>query len=140
MIFPDPVPFDNVTLAQTLSIFVGDDRAANILKVNKYNLIPSAAASDPDLLRETFESAATDGTWKCANRDSARKWAAAGGKVWVGEFRQGVTYPDNENAYCQKTGVVCHEVSLAMSGGNPQSSQYRMTSSRSAAGRVETVY
>jgi len=52
----------------------------------------------------------TDATWRCAGRDVARRWAGAGGEVWVGEWEMGVTYPDNAGGdYCTSNGTVCHE-------------------------------
>ncbi|KIR28114.1 hypothetical protein I309_03111 [Cryptococcus deuterogattii LA55] len=92
---------------------VGADRAGALVS-SPYYALPSANSSDSygpdgDTFRETFERAVTDGTWKCPNRDAALKWKEAGGKIWVGEWMQGVSYPDNDSGYCQKTGVVCHE-------------------------------
>ncbi|OXC70360.1 hypothetical protein AYX13_01272 [Cryptococcus neoformans] len=112
-IFPTHVPLSNDTYYATAAALIGTDRAEALVS-SPYYALPSANSSDSygpdgDIFRETFERAVTDGTWKCPNRDVALKWKEAGGKVWVGEWRQGVSYPDNGSGYCQKSGVVCHE-------------------------------
>lgn len=112
-IFPTHVPLSNDTYYATAAALIGTDRAETLVS-SPYYALPSANSSDSygpdgDIFRETFERAVTDGTWKCPNRDVALKWKEAGGKVWVGEWRQGVSYPDNGSGYCQKSGVVCHE-------------------------------
>jgi hypothetical protein len=62
-----------------------------------------------------LERIITDGTWRCPNRDVAAKWAESGGKVWLGEFVAGTTYPTNKDGeYCTKAGRVCHEVSSSL--------------------------
>ena len=112
-LFPDPVPLSSTTWSQSLSGLFGDDRAAAIVS-SPYYILNSSGNTGGDGFRETFERLATDGTWRCVNRDVARRWAADGGKVWVGEFRQGTTYPDNDisDGYCEQAGRVCHEVSI----------------------------
>ncbi|GFZ42490.1 hypothetical protein JCM24511_00205 [Saitozyma sp. JCM 24511] len=111
-LLPSPIPLSNGTYAYLLSEFVGASRATTIY-TSEYYALPdeSGYGTDGDVFRETFELMSTDGTWRCVSRDGARHWAAAGGKVWVGEWRQGVTYVDNDEAggYCLKSGLVCHE-------------------------------
>ncbi|WVQ73418.1 hypothetical protein IAR50_002990 [Cryptococcus sp. DSM 104548] len=117
-IFSTHVPLSNDTYYSTLSALIGSPRAESLVD-SAYYALPainsssssSTAAYGPsgDTFRETFERAVTDGIWRCANLDVAGKWNAAGGKVWVGEWREGVAYPDNESGYCTKDGVVCHE-------------------------------
>ncbi|KAL0252305.1 hypothetical protein I308_101694 [Cryptococcus tetragattii IND107] len=112
-LFPTHVPLSNDTYYATAAALVGTDRAAALVS-SPYYALPSTNSSDSygpdgDTFRETFERAVTDGTWKCPNRDAALKWKEAGGKIWVGEWTQGVSYPDNDSGYCQKTAVVCHE-------------------------------
>ena len=110
-IFPSSVPLSNSTYYSTLSQLIDTARAD--VKINStYYALPETG--DGDEFRETFERLVTDGTWKCVNRDAARHWAEAGGQAWVGEWRQGVTYPDNQihGGYCETAGRVCHEVSM----------------------------
>ncbi|GMK59538.1 hypothetical protein CspeluHIS016_0801440 [Cutaneotrichosporon spelunceum] len=65
------------------------------------------ASNDGADKRPNFAKIATDGAWRCSAREVARKWAGAGGRVYVGEFREGVHYPFNDQyTYC--TGKVCH--------------------------------
>ena len=110
-LFPSPVPASNSTLNATLVGLLGQERASAIASSPYYTLNRSSSAN-PDEFRETFERLVTDGTWRCVGRDVARHWAGAGGKVWVGEFRQGFSYPDNAipGGYCETTGIICHEV------------------------------
>ncbi|ODN93444.1 hypothetical protein L198_05309 [Cryptococcus wingfieldii CBS 7118] len=115
-IFSTHVPLSNDTYYSTASALIGTSRATSLVSSEYYSLpaINSTSSTAPygpsgDTFRETFERAVTDGIWKCANVDVANKWASAGGKVWVGEWREGVTYPDNESGYCTGDGIVCHE-------------------------------
>jgi hypothetical protein len=128
-ILPSPIPLSNGTYAYLLSEFLGTSRATTIY-TSEYYALPdeSGYGTDGDVFRETFELMSTDGTWRCVSRDGARRWAAAGGKVWVGEWRQGVTYVDNDDAggYCLKSGMVCHEVSRTWCTG----ADIRMTFTR----------
>lgn len=57
--------------------------------------------------RGNFSLILIDGAWRCAGREVARKWAGAGGKVYVAEFREGIPYPFNED-YPNCVGKVCH--------------------------------
>lgn len=112
-LFPGPVAPSNTTLLFVLSSLVGPARAEAIIRSRLYPLPPaSGAQTDDDAFREVFERIVTDGIWKCPSIDAATQWAKAGGKVWVGEWTTGVTYPSNqaEGGYCRKPGVVCHEV------------------------------
>lgn len=86
-----------------LSSMVGQQRAATISL--KYDF----PRSNGDI-RSAISLIATDGVFRCAARGAATKYAAAGGKAYVAEFRQGTQYPDNvPRAFC--AGKVCHEVS-----------------------------
>ncbi|WVQ78797.1 hypothetical protein IAT38_000888 [Cryptococcus sp. DSM 104549] len=123
-IFPSNVPLDNDTYYATAAALIGADRAAALVSSKAYALSTAATGNSSDkavqygasgdAFRETFEKAVTDGTWRCPNRDAAGRWHAVGGKVWVAEWRQGVSYVDNEamGGYCKKDGVVCHEDDL----------------------------
>ncbi|OCF40049.1 hypothetical protein I317_06124 [Kwoniella heveanensis CBS 569] len=116
--FPAPVPLSNDTYFASLSMIVNPDRAKIITSSAQYAL-PSVNSSSEagvygqggDMFRETYERAATDGIWRCPNRDVARAWSRAGGKVWVGEWTKGATYPTNQQSggYCEQKGRVCHE-------------------------------
>lgn len=58
--------------------------------------------------RQVISRLLTDYMWRCPARSTAAKWAAAGGTVYSGEFRQGTTYPYNSlRSFCQ--GRVCHQ-------------------------------
>ncbi|KAK8861641.1 hypothetical protein IAR55_002464 [Kwoniella newhampshirensis] len=111
-LFSDPVPMDVATYYAAFAQLIGSDRAKALQNSATYALPNQTGfGQDGDTFREYFERATTDGTWRCANRDAAAKWASAGGKVWVGEWTQGVTYPDNggQGDYCTTKGRVCHE-------------------------------
>lgn len=105
-LFPAPVPPSNETLLQTLSLLVGPERAGVIVSSGAYPL-----GKGSDTFRETFERIVTDGVWRCSARDTARKWARDGGRVWVGEWTKGSSYVSNQGGgYCSEKGRVCHEV------------------------------
>jgi hypothetical protein len=109
----DPIPVSNSTYLDVLDELFGSARAQTVFDSGYYYLDPgSTYGADGDEFRETFERLATDAAWRCVNRDAARKWAAAGGRVYVGEWRQGVTYISNavDGGYCSVSGRVCHEV------------------------------
>ena len=107
-ILSSPTPPSNATYLSILSALTGSNRAQAVVNSGLYSL--PASGGDNDVFRETFELAVTDGTWRCPNRQVARSWAGAGGKVWVGEWTKGETYPTNANfGYCTSNGRVCHE-------------------------------
>ena len=102
-----PVALQGSLLSYTTSLatIFGTNRTQAI--VDAYELEEGA-----DSLRQSLEKVATDGMWRCPNRAVASQWAAAGGKVWVGEWSVGSTYPDNKGTYCQQSGRACHEDDL----------------------------
>ncbi|WVR03752.1 hypothetical protein IAU60_000747 [Kwoniella sp. DSM 27419] len=121
-IFSTPVPLNNDTYFATLAGTIDPARAAMVTSSRRYALPcskDSGYGSDGDTFRETYERAATDGTWRCPNRDVAAMWAKHGGKVWVGEWTKGVTYPDNQQTggYCAQKGRVCHEDDIYLTFG-----------------------
>ncbi|KAK4690037.1 hypothetical protein P7C73_g12, partial [Tremellales sp. Uapishka_1] len=116
-IFPSPILIQpettNTTFFTYLTSLLGSARADALFN-SSYYVLPNITGygANNDAFRETFERLVTDGAWRSPNRDAGRQWAKSGGKVWIGEWRQGITYPDNqvENGYC--LGKVCHEVGL----------------------------
>jgi carboxylesterase type B len=70
-----------------------------------------ALANDPNGdIRPNLEVLGTDGIWRCPAYTFAREWAAAGAKVYVGEYVVGSSYPGNEEVpACTIPGVVCHQ-------------------------------
>nr|XP_031858475.1 uncharacterized protein CI109_006120 [Kwoniella shandongensis]KAA5525547.1 hypothetical protein CI109_006120 [Kwoniella shandongensis] len=125
--FAKPVPIDPNTYYATLAALVGPQRAKSVVS-NSHYALPNQTGygARGDTFRESFDKAVTDGIWKCPNRDVASKWATAGGKVWVGEWEQGATYPGNadDGSYCSTQGRVCHEDDIYTTFGtapNPSS-------------------
>ncbi|WVF65861.1 hypothetical protein IAT40_000598 [Kwoniella sp. CBS 6097] len=136
--FEAPVPLSNNTYFATLSVAVNPDRAKVISASSRYALPPADSPTPTglygaggDLFRETYERAATDGIWRCPNRDVARSWSRAGGKVWVGEWTKGATYPTNQQdeGYCKQKGRVCHEDDIYPTFGNAPNPSANMSSS-----------
>ncbi|CAK9785479.1 alpha/beta-hydrolase [Cutaneotrichosporon oleaginosum] len=85
-----------------LARLVGPAGLQVILTTPTYNI-----TADNTDKRPAFTKILTDGAWRCAAREVARKWAGAGGQVYVGEFREGIHYPLNDQyPYC--AGKVCH--------------------------------
>lgn len=108
------MPINNQTYLGVLSGFVGQERASIIASSPPYAL-PASGQGREDEFRQKFERLVTDGVWRCASRDFARRWAGAGGNVWVGEWTRGRRYVSNEGgSYCTGDGV-CHEVSMSVS-------------------------
>ncbi|WWC88083.1 uncharacterized protein L201_002987 [Kwoniella dendrophila CBS 6074] len=124
-LFPNPVPLSTDTYLATLSATVGSTRANILVESNEYAL-PTAQGygEGGDTFRETYERAATDGIWKCASREAARQWSQNGGRVWVGEWTKGDSYPINQenNGYCREKGRICHEDDIYPTFDNAPSS------------------
>ncbi|WRT65766.1 uncharacterized protein IL334_002715 [Kwoniella shivajii] len=121
-LFTEPIPMSNETYFATLSMTVGSTRAAQLSSSSEYFLSDTGGGygEGGDEFRVTYENAATDGIWRCPNRDVAGQWYLNGGKVWVGEWTKGVTYPDNQvdDGYCRQRGRVCHEDDIFATFGN----------------------
>ncbi|BEJ16880.1 hypothetical protein CspHIS471_0602810 [Cutaneotrichosporon sp. HIS471] len=97
-----PNPFPYFFLESLLKRLLGDSGTQVVLNSSAYNLTDDSADKRPDLAKII-----TDAAFRCSAREVARKWAAAGGRVYIGEFREGVHYPFNDNyPFC--TGKVCH--------------------------------
>jgi hypothetical protein len=106
-LFPTASPANNATYQQILSVFVGADRAGQIIGSPEYAM----TGQGDDTFRTSFERLVTDGVWRCASRAFADRWAESRGNVWVGEWTRGSQYvTNNGNGYCK--GRVCHEVSV----------------------------
>jgi hypothetical protein len=113
-IFPFPVPIDNKangTYYGLLASLIDPQRAATLVQSREYAQPPRLTGRDA--FREILEGLVTDGTWRCPSRAFGKRWADAGGKVWVGEFTSGKRYVSNEfgGLYCGGNRV-CHEVSF----------------------------
>ncbi|WVW80223.1 hypothetical protein I302_102201 [Kwoniella bestiolae CBS 10118] len=110
-LFPGPVPVSQDVYLATLAATINPDRASIVSSSGEYALPNSLGYGEGgDLFRETYEKAATQGIWACPNRDVAERWSRNGGKVWVGQWNKGVTYPSNAGeGYCTLQGTVCHE-------------------------------
>ena len=107
-LFPQEVPPSNTTYLGTLTALLDPSRANTIFNSSLYAL----SSTGTDVFRETFERVVTDGAWRCAVRYVAAQWVKSGGKAWVGEWKQGVSYADQvEGGFCTMDGRVCHEVS-----------------------------
>lgn len=102
-VFSSPFPAVQNVYELALKTFFNPDRAKIVIDSGLYPLINST-----DGLRESIEHVATDGAFRCVNRELARRYAGAGGKVWVGEWQEGVSYSFNTMGYCKEDGVVCH--------------------------------
>ncbi|WWD05609.1 hypothetical protein V865_003690 [Kwoniella europaea PYCC6329] len=110
-LFPAPVALSQDSYYATLAATIGSERAEILSSSEEYGL-PNATGygEGGDVFKETYERAATEGTWTCPNRDVAKRWSRNGGKVWVGQWNKGVTYPSNkDHGYCKSKGKVCHE-------------------------------
>lgn len=98
---------------------LGSSRTATILASNLYSVPPSFASNtDTFDARIQLQSLGTDQIWRCPSWTFSRNWAAAGGKVYVGEYVIGATYPDNEDiSFCTSGSAVCHEDDIKIAFG-----------------------
>jgi hypothetical protein len=98
----------NALVNISLQEFVQNQTQVNsIIESGAYPLLNTT-----DSLRQNLEVTITDGVWRCASRAIASQWASSGGKLWLGEWHQGVHYTFDNGTYCTQYGVVCHGVSL----------------------------
>lgn len=97
----------NAVYYSALNSLIGGTRANQIVYSASLTDYQVPTTGSGDQFRETLSHLVTDFVWRCPARTLAGKYAAAGGKVYVGEFRQGVTYPLNSGVdLC--VGKVCH--------------------------------
>ncbi|EJD02233.1 alpha/beta-hydrolase [Fomitiporia mediterranea MF3/22] len=111
---------------------LGSTRAAKIVNSSFY-AVPAVFAANTSAFdaRIQLEGLGTDQIWRCPSWSFARSWASAGGKVFVGVFAVGATYPDNSAIpFC--TQGVCHENDIEIVFGtvnSPSSAQSSLISS-----------
>ncbi|WOO83316.1 Para-nitrobenzyl esterase [Vanrija pseudolonga] len=104
VLIPVPIPASAQLANFTLRKVVGPERADVILTSGLYPLQEGL-----DGLRGTIDHVITDGAWHCVTRAMFRRWAGAGGRVYLGTFTRGLIYLYNAfNDYCRMPGVVCH--------------------------------
>jgi Carboxylesterase family len=105
--FPDPM---NTSLYSTVvHASIEEPKASNLL-ASPYYQVPVLANNQAADARVELEKLGTDEVWRCPTWTFARSWTRHGGKVFVGLYTIGATYPDNEGIpFCTETGSVCHE-------------------------------
>lgn len=106
-IFPNATEGNPALYQIALTTLFNAERAKIVIDSGLYNSINGS-----DGLRTSIEHVGTDAAFRCVNRELARRYAGAGGKIWVGEFEKGVSYTFNREGYCKLDGVACHSVSL----------------------------
>lgn len=107
--YPNPINSNTTDdqLNTALSYMIGNYRANQVANIYNTTYIPFGINDD---FRKTLTHVMTDIMWRCPARTLGAKYAAAGGKVYVGEFRQGATYALNAGAdICTAAGAVCHQ-------------------------------
>ncbi|EJD02246.1 alpha/beta-hydrolase [Fomitiporia mediterranea MF3/22] len=104
-----PIPVSEFPVVVNASL--GSARTSTVLNSQHYVLPPTNAANVSSVdTRPLIETIGTDQVWRCPSWTFSRLWAGAGGKVFVGEYAVGATYPDNEDiAFCTEGRKVCHE-------------------------------
>ena len=116
--FSDPLP--EVAFASVCNATLGPDRATKVVNSPHYAFPASDSGSGVDA-RVQLETAGTDQIWRCPSWTFARAFAAAGGRVYVGKYVVGVTYPDNAGiAFCADGGI-CHEDDIQVVFGTANS-------------------
>ncbi|KAI5119949.1 hypothetical protein M0805_002138 [Coniferiporia weirii] len=112
---------------------LGPSRTSKVISSPHY-AVPSQDAKQLATFdaRTQLQSLGTDQIWRCPSWTFARSWAAAGGKVYVGQYVVGATYPDNEEIeFCADDGSVCHEDDIKIVFGtvsSPSSEQKSLIS------------
>lgn len=101
--FPAVTAGNEVLYNYSVKTFFGADRAAAALSSGLY---PSLNGTDG--LRQSVEIIVTDAAWRCISREVARRWAGAGGTIYIGEWESGINYTFDNGTYCKTAGVVCH--------------------------------
>ncbi|KAL1410755.1 hypothetical protein Q8F55_001697 [Vanrija albida] len=101
---PDPVPLNASSYNASLGVVLDPTRAGKVMAPGSPYELP--ATDSGDTLRHSVSRVVTDAYFRCPARSLAAGYAAAGGKVYVAEWTQGLPYPTNSNALC--TGKVCH--------------------------------
>ncbi|BEJ16038.1 hypothetical protein CspHIS471_0506430 [Cutaneotrichosporon sp. HIS471] len=86
----------------TINKLLGTERAKAFLDAGVYPLVPG-----PDGMRTSLEIPLTDAVWRCISLAVGQKYAAAGGKVYVGEWTKGTGF-NAPGGYCSRPGAVCH--------------------------------
>ena len=119
-------------LSLAVNASLGEPRTSNILNSSFYNIPPSFADSSNFDARLQLVAMGTDQIWRCPSWSFARLWAAAGGRVYVGDHVVGSTYVDNTGvSFCTQGGTVCHEDDIEILFGtasNPTSAQTKAIS------------
>ncbi|KAK7038100.1 carboxylic ester hydrolase [Favolaschia claudopus] len=86
--------------------------------------------------RVPLETLGTDWIWRCPTWSLARSWSGNGGRVFVGMFVTGATYPvNNAIAFCLQPGSVCHQDDIEIVFGtvpNPTPAQAQLTTEMQA--------
>lgn len=107
-IFKNPMPALQPLYELAITTLLNKERGKIVLDSGLYPLY-----TGDDGLRISIDKVATDAAFRCVDRQLMRSYAGAGGKVWVGEWDTGVSFPFNSEGYCLKPGAVCHSVSNA---------------------------
>ena len=98
----------------TYTSFVGGTFGTTIaskLLANPNYAVPASDGNKVDAdTRPQLQQMGTDQVWRCPTWTFARSWTQHGGKVYLGEYLVGASYPGNDEvAFCTEPGVVCHQ-------------------------------
>jgi carboxylesterase type B len=105
--FTSPLPGNELDFIVNLTF--GSPRTQEIMNSGRYSLPRGADAATFDA-RVQLQLLGTDYLWKCAGWTFARNWVQNGGRVFVGMYTVGATYPGNDGVpFCTDNGAVCHQ-------------------------------
>lgn len=104
--FANPVPASTTIYNVAVSTLLNAERGKQVIDSGLYQV-----SNATDGLRDSLEKLATDAAFRCPTRELARRYAGAGGKVYVGEWEKGFAF-SHVTGYCKLDGAVCHSVSV----------------------------
>ncbi|THH28826.1 hypothetical protein EUX98_g5362 [Antrodiella citrinella] len=105
---------------------------ADQLLANQNYAVPASDEGNANAdVRPQLEQMGTDQVWRCPTWTFARSWTEHGGKVYLGEYMVGASYPGNgEVPFCTESGIVCHQDDIEIVFGtvpSPSAAQSNLT-------------
>ncbi|KAH8099565.1 Alpha/Beta hydrolase protein [Cristinia sonorae] len=122
---------DPATYTGFITMTFGNTVAGHLLSNVNYAVPPSDVGNESADVRPLLSQMGTDQVWRCANWQFARSWTQNGGKVYLGEYVVGASYPGNDGvSFCSEPGSVCHQDDIEIVFGtvpNPNAAQAQLT-------------
>ncbi|TCD70982.1 hypothetical protein EIP91_000890 [Steccherinum ochraceum] len=116
----------------TYRSFIGGSFETSVAAQLLANVNYAVPAGDDDNsdVRPQLQQMGTDQVWRCPTWTFARSWSQHGGKVYLGQYVVGSSYPGNEAVpFCTESGSVCHQDDIEIVFGtvpNPNAAQSKL--------------